>query len=149
MARRYPINSAKNGSNRTASLPAREKCRPDGSVQKGRYFHQEDRVFGIEGWHRRGTEVEFMVYSCPQSADLREHKDMENHFTAVFEQDGSWWIGYVEELPGANTQGATLEEARENLKDAVALILESNRARAEKEIVGRSVIKEDLVISGA
>jgi predicted RNase H-like HicB family nuclease len=74
---------------------------------------------------------------------------MENHFTAVFEQDGSWWIGYVEELPGANTQGATLEEARENLKDAVILILESNRARAEKEIVGRAVIKEDLVISGA
>ena len=90
-----------------------------------------------------------MVYSWPQSAYSREHKDMENHFTAVFEQDGSWWIGYVEELPGANTQGATLEEARENLKDAVALILESNRARAEKEIVGRSVIKEDLVISGA
>jgi predicted RNase H-like HicB family nuclease len=74
---------------------------------------------------------------------------MENHFTAVFEQDGPWWIGYVEELPGANTQGATIEEARENLKEAVALILESNRERAEKEIVGRVVIKEELVITGA
>lgn len=71
---------------------------------------------------------------------------MENHFTAIFEQDGSWWIGYVEELPGANTQGATLEEARENLKEAVALVLEANRALAEKEIAGRPVIKEDLVI---
>ena len=71
---------------------------------------------------------------------------MENHFTAVFEQDGSWWIGYVEELPGANTQGATLEEARENLKEAVALVLEANRTLAEKEIGGRPVIKEDLVI---
>jgi predicted RNase H-like HicB family nuclease len=74
---------------------------------------------------------------------------MENHFTAVFEQDGPWWIGYVEELPGANTQGATIEEARENLKEAVALILESNRERAEKDIVGRVVIKEELVITGA
>ena len=35
-------------------------------------------------------------------------------FTAVFEQDGPWWMGYVEELPGANAQGATLDEAREN-----------------------------------
>ncbi len=55
---------------------------------------------------------------------------MENKFTAVFEQDGNWWIGYVEELPGANTQGETLEEARENLREAVQLILEANRELA-------------------
>ena len=54
-------------------------------------------------------------------------------FTAVFEQDGDWWVGYVEELPGANTQGATLEEARENLKEAVALIIEANRERAQRQ----------------
>jgi predicted RNase H-like HicB family nuclease len=52
---------------------------------------------------------------------------MENHFTAVFQQEGGWWICYVEELPGANTQGRTLEEARENLKEAVSLILKANR----------------------
>jgi predicted RNase H-like HicB family nuclease len=46
-------------------------------------------------------------------------------FTAVFEQDGDWWIGYLEELPGANTQGRTLDEARENLKDAVRLLIAS------------------------
>jgi predicted RNase H-like HicB family nuclease len=46
-------------------------------------------------------------------------------FTAVFEQDGEWWIGYLEELPGANTQGRTLEEARENLKDAVRSLIAS------------------------
>jgi predicted RNase H-like HicB family nuclease len=39
--------------------------------------------------------------------------NMENEFAPVFEKDGPWWIGYVPELPGANTQGATLEEARE------------------------------------
>jgi predicted RNase H-like HicB family nuclease len=51
---------------------------------------------------------------------------MENRLTAVFEKDGEWWIGYVEELPGANTQGRTLKEARENLKEAVSMIVESN-----------------------
>jgi predicted RNase H-like HicB family nuclease len=47
---------------------------------------------------------------------------MARTFTAVYEQDGAWWIGYVEELPGANTQGATLDEVRQNLKEAVELI---------------------------
>ena len=54
-------------------------------------------------------------------------------FTAVFEQEGDWWIGYVEELPGANTQGRTLEEARGNLRDAVQLVLEANRELARRE----------------
>ncbi len=49
---------------------------------------------------------------------------MKNQFTAVFEKEDNWWIGYVEELPGANTQGATLEEARENLKEAVSMVLD-------------------------
>ena len=57
---------------------------------------------------------------------------MTNRFTAVFEQSGDWWIGYVEELPGANTQGATLDKARENLKEAVALVLEANRELARR-----------------
>jgi predicted RNase H-like HicB family nuclease len=52
---------------------------------------------------------------------------MTTTFTAVFEQDGDWWVGYVEELPDANTQGATLDEARENLREAVGLIIEANR----------------------
>lgn len=57
---------------------------------------------------------------------------MANTFTAVYEQHGAWWIGYVEELPGANTQGATLEEAREYLKEAVQLIIEANRELAKE-----------------
>ena len=68
-------------------------------------------------------------------------------FTAIFEQDGEWWIGYVEELPGANTQGRTLEEARENLKEAVQLIIESNRELARKETEGKSVIREELTVT--
>lgn len=66
-------------------------------------------------------------------------------FTAIFEQDGVWWIGYVEELPGANTQGHTLEEARENLKDAVQLVIETNRELARRETEGKNVIREELV----
>lgn len=58
---------------------------------------------------------------------------MESVFTGVFEKVGDWYIGYVEELPGANTQGKTLEEIRENLREAVELILMSNRELAEKE----------------
>lgn len=50
---------------------------------------------------------------------------MPTTFTAVFERDGDWWVGSVEELPGANTQGVTLDEARDNLKEAVALIIRS------------------------
>jgi predicted RNase H-like HicB family nuclease len=69
--------------------------------------------------------------------------------TAVFERDGDWWIGYVEELPGANTQGRTLEEARENLRDAVRLVLEANREIARRDAEGRDVIREELVLAGA
>ncbi len=69
-----------------------------------------------------------------------------NKFTAVYERDGEWWIAYVEELPGANTQGATLDEARENLKEAVSLLLEANRELVEKEINDREVVKEELVV---
>ena len=71
---------------------------------------------------------------------------MENTFTAVFEQDGDWWIGYIEELPGANTQGATLDEARENLKEAVQLVLEANRELARREHEGKQVIREALSV---
>jgi predicted RNase H-like HicB family nuclease len=71
---------------------------------------------------------------------------MSHTFTAVFEQDGPWWIGYVEELPGANSQGATLDEARENLKEAIQLILEENREQSRQEIAGRSVLREPITV---
>jgi predicted RNase H-like HicB family nuclease len=69
------------------------------------------------------------------------------NLTAVFEQDGDWWIGYVEELPGANTQGRTLEEARENLKEAVQLVVEANRELARRESKGKRVVREELTVS--
>jgi len=74
---------------------------------------------------------------------------MKSHFTAIFEQTDKWWIAYVQELPGANTQGATLEEARMNLREAVTLVLEANRAIVEREMEGKNIIKEELVIEVA
>lgn len=72
---------------------------------------------------------------------------MTSTFSAVFEQDGPWWIGYVEELPGANTQGATLDEVRENLKEAVQLVLEANRDLARRNAEGKNVIRETLTVN--
>lgn len=52
---------------------------------------------------------------------------MKAEFTAVYEKRGKWYIAYVEEIPGVNTQARTLKEARENLKEALKLILQANR----------------------
>ncbi|MDO8987972.1 MAG: type II toxin-antitoxin system HicB family antitoxin [Coriobacteriia bacterium] len=56
------------------------------------------------------------------------------------------YIGYVEELPGVNTQGETLDEARTNLGEAVELVLEANRVLAEERLGTRKVIREPLRI---
>lgn len=53
---------------------------------------------------------------------------MHNEFTAVFEQDGDWYVGYCPEIPGANGQGRSLDECRESLREAIALVLEDRRA---------------------
>ena len=73
---------------------------------------------------------------------------MELELTAVFRRVPEGYIAFVEELPGANTQGATLEEARANLKEAVALVLEANRALASEEGAGADLIREPLKVSG-
>lgn len=67
---------------------------------------------------------------------------MKIELTAVFEKSPYGYIGHVEELPGANTQGDTLEEAKRNLIEAIQLVLEANREIAEEEISGRETIKE-------
>jgi predicted RNase H-like HicB family nuclease len=65
--------------------------------------------------------------------------------TTVFQKVPEGYIGYVEELPGANTQGRTLEEARENLKEAIELVLEANRSLAEERLNGADVRREQLL----
>lgn len=72
---------------------------------------------------------------------------MELSLTAVFRKVPEGYIGFVEELPGANTQGATLEEARSNLMEAVELLIEANRELTEELCEGGDVIREPFFIS--
>ncbi len=67
--------------------------------------------------------------------------------TKVFQKVPEGYIGFVEELPGANTQGETLEEARANLEEAIALVLEANRILAEERLRDADVIRESVVLS--
>jgi predicted RNase H-like HicB family nuclease len=64
--------------------------------------------------------------------------------TAVFVKVPEGYVGFVEELPGANTQGVTLEEARDNLREAVELVVEANRTLAQESLEGQTVIREAL-----
>jgi predicted RNase H-like HicB family nuclease len=68
-------------------------------------------------------------------------------FTAVYMKVPEGYVAFVEELPGANTQGATLEEARANLPEAVDLVLAANRTLAEESLRGQEVIREPLPIA--
>ena len=72
---------------------------------------------------------------------------MKMKFTAVFKKFPAGYAAFVEELPGANTQGATLEEARANLDEAVRMVLEANRELAEEELRGQDVIRETLALA--
>lgn len=67
---------------------------------------------------------------------------MEVSLTAIYEKSPYGYIGYVEELPGANTQGTTIEETKRNLIEAIQLVLEANRQLSEEEIFGKETIKE-------
>ena len=71
--------------------------------------------------------------------------------TAIYEKaDEGGYIGYVAELPGANTQGETIEETRENLKEAVSMLLECYREEAEARLSSNiGSRKEDLVLQAA
>lgn len=72
---------------------------------------------------------------------------MKLELTAVFRKVPEGYIGFVEELPGANTQGATLDEARRNLAEAAQLVLDANRELVQQETRGQDVIREPLRIS--
>lgn len=68
-------------------------------------------------------------------------------FTAVFLKEPEGYVGFVEELPGANTQGATLKEVRKNLKEAIRLILQANKQISAKDISHKQVIREKIEVS--
>jgi predicted RNase H-like HicB family nuclease len=74
---------------------------------------------------------------------------MKMTLTAVFRKVSGGYVAFVEELPGANTQGKTLAEARSNLAEAVSMVLEANRQLAEESLSGGDVICEPLSLTAA
>ena len=71
---------------------------------------------------------------------------MIGQFTASYNKRGKWYVGFVQEVPGVNTQGKTLKEVKQNLKEALLLVLEANRTLAHR-IQGPRAIEEPLNIA--
>jgi predicted RNase H-like HicB family nuclease len=69
--------------------------------------------------------------------------------TAVFQKVPKGYIGFVEQLPGANSQGRTLSQTRKNLREAIALTLQANRTLLRESLRGRKTIREQITISAA
>ena len=72
---------------------------------------------------------------------------MKYQLTAVYQRVSEGFIGFVEELPGPNSQGATLEDTRANLREAVELVIEANRALSGQDLTGMTVIREPLQVT--
>lgn len=71
---------------------------------------------------------------------------MKHQFTAVYKKSGRWYLGWIEEFPGVNTQGKTLKEVKENLKEALFLIIETNRLINKTES-DEKILREPLTVS--
>lgn len=72
---------------------------------------------------------------------------VKRQFTAVYRKSGKWYLGWIEEIPGVNTQGRTKKEVKENLLDALLLVLETNRL-LNRSTEGRlKVSKEPVIVS--
>lgn len=67
-------------------------------------------------------------------------------YTATYEKHGKWYVGYVREVPGANTQGRTLKEARENLREALEMVLEAKKQLTPRKAKPARVIREPILV---
>jgi predicted RNase H-like HicB family nuclease len=98
---------------------------------------------GSAGYWVRCEPILVFGRAGPQTQPMET--SMQFEFTAVFrEAPEGGYVAFVEELPGANTQGETLEAARANLRDAVELVIEANRAIAIEDLGDAEVIREPL-----
>ena len=79
-------------------------------------------------------------------ADSAKMRAMKHEFTSVIEKRGRWYVAYIEEIPGVNTQGRTLAEARRNLREALTLVIEANRELAAKQRLD-GAIREPITVS--
>lgn len=88
-----------------------------------------------------------MLYGVGCNEFKEEAVLMNVQWNAVFKKVPEGYIGFVEELPGANTQGATLAETRANLEEAIEMVLEANRAMAGESLQGDGWIREPLAVA--
>jgi predicted RNase H-like HicB family nuclease len=98
-------------------------------------------------WQSRTSQISFVLH--PRTTELHTgHYWMSAMtLTAVYQQSGDWWAAWIEELPGAQTQGRTLDEARENLREAAQLILEEGEVPEEShEPLAPGAIREPLTV---
>jgi predicted RNase H-like HicB family nuclease len=72
---------------------------------------------------------------------------MDYQITAIYHKVREGYVAFVEELPGASSQGATLEEARENLREAIEMVIDANRTISGQELGGAKVIREPIKVS--
>ena len=72
---------------------------------------------------------------------------MTRQFTAIYKKSEDWYLGWIEEVPGVNTQGKTLGEVKENLREALLLVLETNKMLNKKYISQEEIIREPLSVS--
>lgn len=66
--------------------------------------------------------------------------------TAVYQKQGKWYLGWIEEIPGVNTQGKTLKETKENLKEALELVLDMRRTLLAKDRLRGRVVREKMTV---
>jgi predicted RNase H-like HicB family nuclease len=71
---------------------------------------------------------------------------MKHQFMSVIEKRAKWYVAYIEEIPGVNTQGRTLAEARRNLKEALTMVIEANRELAAKQR-SQDALRESITVS--
>lgn len=86
------------------------------------------------------SSLELALFSCSTIGIMKQK------FTAVYTKKGKWYVGWIEEIAGVNTQGRTMKEVRENLRDALQLILETNRFMNAR-LPQKSLVRESLTIS--
>lgn len=71
---------------------------------------------------------------------------MSREFTAMYKKSGKWYLGWIEEIPGVNTQGKTLRETKENLREALELILEVNRKFTQRGLPKGKILRESILM---
>lgn len=72
---------------------------------------------------------------------------MKREFTAVYQRRGKWYVAWVEEVPGVNTQGRTKQEAKENLGEAIKLVLSANKKLLSRELGRTKLQRESLEVA--